>query len=103
MKHPWTRRAPLLLMGLADLALGGYLLWSGGRAMLRVEGPSEVTLSGFVVLAGLLTCAMGLPALVCFLSARQFAPRMLRWCMAAALIIGGLPWVGVACFFWPAG
>jgi hypothetical protein len=103
MRHPWIRRAPLLLVGLTDLGLGGYLLWLGGREILRADGPAEATLSGFVFLVGLLTCVVGLPALWWFGHAERFAPGPLLRRTVAALLIGGLPWAGVAWFFWPTG
>ncbi len=87
-------------MGLADLGLGGYLLWWGGRAGFGADGPAESTLSAFVMLVGLLTCVVGLPAHWWLADAERFAPGPQLRRTIAALLIGGLPWGGVAFFFY---
>lgn len=102
-KHSWLRGAPFLLLGLADMALGGYLLWAGGRAILKMDGPAEIALGGFACLLGLGAGAVGLPMFWVSWRAGGSARRPLsRPLLALLFLVGALPWLGVAVArFWP--
>jgi hypothetical protein len=108
MKHSWLRGAPFLLLGLADMALGGYLLWAGGRVVLRMEGPVEVSLGAFFVFLGLGIVTVGLPMFWVFWvlwraewNARHPFSRPLLALLFLVFLVGALPWVGVAARYWP--
>jgi hypothetical protein len=103
MKHSWLRGAPFLLLGLADMALSGYLLWAGGRAVFRADGPPEVSLGGIVALLGVGAGAVGLPMFWASWRAGGSARRPLsRPLLALLFLVGALPWLGVAAErLWP--
>ncbi|WP_257449363.1 hypothetical protein [Archangium lipolyticum] len=98
MRPSWLRRIPLLLLGLADLALGVFLVWKGGREMLGADGPVQVMMGGVLALLGLGTCGMGLPALLCFGFAGRLERVSFSRLLLISLVIGGLPWAGVIYF-----
>nr|AYM52263.1 hypothetical protein [Cystobacter sp.] len=103
MKHSWLRGAPFLLLGLTDMALSGYLLWAGSRAVLRAEGPAEVSLGGLVFLLALGIGMVGLLMFWVSWRAGWSAGRPLsRPLLAFLFLVGALPWVGVAAErYWP--
>jgi hypothetical protein len=90
------RSIPLLLLAIADLALGLRWLWLGGRVVGHADGTGEGMIGGAIFAGGIVTMAMAGVLLAIARRAQRFSRETYVPVLALCLMIGGLPWLAFA-------